>query len=43
VAAEVVGRLETAEAAFMTSSGMGAIATTLLTFLRAAGRIVGAN
>ena len=31
VAAEEVRRLEGAEAAFMTASGMGAIATTLLT------------
>jgi cystathionine beta-lyase/cystathionine gamma-synthase len=43
VAADEVRRLEAAEAAFMTSSGMGAIATTLLTLLRAGGRIVGAN
>ena len=43
VAAEEVGRLERAEAAFMTSSGMGAIATTLLTLLRAGDRVVGAN
>lgn len=43
VAAEEVGRLEAAEAAFMTSSGMGAIATTLLTLLRAGDRVVGAN
>ena len=38
VAAEEVRRLEGAEAAFMTSSGMGAIATTLLTLLRAGDR-----
>jgi cystathionine beta-lyase/cystathionine gamma-synthase len=43
VAAEEVGRLEGAESAFMTSSGMGAIATTLLTLLRAGDRVVGAN
>jgi len=43
VTAEEVSRLEGAEAAFMTSSGMGAIATTLLTLLRARDRIVGAN
>jgi len=43
VAAEEVCRLEAAEAAFMTSSGMGAIATTLLTLLRAGDRIVAAN
>jgi len=43
VVAEQVGRLEAAEAAFMTSSGMGAIATTLLTLLRAGDRVVGAN
>jgi cystathionine beta-lyase/cystathionine gamma-synthase len=43
IAAEEVGRLEAAEAAFMTSSGMGAIATTLLTLLRSGDRVVGAN
>lgn len=43
VAAEEVRRLEAAEAAFMTSSGMGAIATTMLTLLRRGDRIVGAN
>jgi cystathionine beta-lyase/cystathionine gamma-synthase len=43
VAADEVARLEGAEAAFMTSSGMGAIATTLLTLLRAGDRVVGAN
>ena len=43
VAAEEVGRLEAAEAAFMTSSGMGAIATTLLTLLRAGDRVVGSQ
>ena len=43
VVAEQVGRLEAAEAAFMTSSGMGAIATTLLTLLRAGDRVVRAN
>ena len=43
VAAEEVARLEDAEAAFMTSSGMGAIATTLLTLLRAGDRVVAAT
>jgi cystathionine beta-lyase/cystathionine gamma-synthase len=43
VAAEVVARLEDAESAFMTSSGMGAIATTLLTLLRAGERVVAAQ
>jgi cystathionine beta-lyase/cystathionine gamma-synthase len=43
VAAEAVARLEGAEAAFMTSSGMGAIATTLLTLLRAGDRVVAAQ
>jgi cystathionine beta-lyase/cystathionine gamma-synthase len=43
VAAEEVRRLEGAEAAFMTASGMGAIATTLLTLLRAGDRIVAAR
>jgi cystathionine beta-lyase/cystathionine gamma-synthase len=43
VAAEEVARLEGAEAAFMTSSGMGAIATTLLTVLRAGARVVAAQ
>jgi cystathionine beta-lyase/cystathionine gamma-synthase len=43
VAADEVARLEQAEAAFMTSSGMGAIATTLLTRLRAGDRIVAAR
>jgi len=42
VAAEEVARLEGAEAAFMASSGMGAIATTLLTVLRAGDRVVAA-
>lgn len=42
VAAEEVRALEGAEAAFMTSSGMGAIATTLLTLLRAGDRVVAA-
>src|SRR4051812_4396800 len=43
VAAEEVARLEGAEAAFMTSSGMGAIATTLLTLLSAGDRVVAAQ
>jgi cystathionine beta-lyase/cystathionine gamma-synthase len=43
VAAEEVRRLEEAEAAFMTASGMGAIATTILTLLRAGDRIVAAR
>src|SRR4051812_28982470 len=43
VAAAEVGRLEGAEAAFMTSSGMGAIATTLLTLLAAGDRVVAAT
>jgi cystathionine beta-lyase/cystathionine gamma-synthase len=43
VAAEVVARLEGAEAAFMTSSGMGAIATALLTLLAAGERVVAAQ
>ena len=43
VAAEEVRRLEGAEAAFMTSSGMGAIATTLLTLLRRGDRLVAAT
>src|SRR3954447_5640884 len=43
VAAEGVARLEGAEAAFMASSGMGAIATTLLTVLRAGDRVVAAR
>jgi cystathionine beta-lyase/cystathionine gamma-synthase len=43
VAAEVVARLEAAESAFMTSSGMGAIATTLLTLLQAGDRVVAAQ
>jgi cystathionine beta-lyase/cystathionine gamma-synthase len=43
VAAEEVRRLEAAEAAFMTASGMGAIATTLLTLLRAGDRVVAAR
>jgi cystathionine beta-lyase/cystathionine gamma-synthase len=43
VVADEVARLEGAEAAFMTSSGMGAIATTLLTLLRAGDRVVGAS
>jgi cystathionine beta-lyase/cystathionine gamma-synthase len=43
VAADEVARLESAEAAFMTSSGMAAIATTLLTCLRSGGRLVAAT
>ena len=43
VAAEEVRRLEGSEAAFMTASGMGAIATTLLTLLRAGDRVVAAR
>jgi cystathionine beta-lyase/cystathionine gamma-synthase len=43
VAAEEVRSLEGAEAAFMTASGMGAIATTLLTLLRAGDRVVAAR
>jgi cystathionine beta-lyase/cystathionine gamma-synthase len=43
VAAEEVRHLEGAEAAFMTASGMGAIATTLLTLVRAGDRIVAAR
>ncbi len=43
VAATEVARLEDAEAAFMASSGMGAIATTLMTLLRAGDRVVAAQ
>jgi cystathionine beta-lyase/cystathionine gamma-synthase len=43
VAAEAVARLEGAESAFMTSSGMGAIATTLLTLLSVGDRVVAAR
>ncbi len=43
VAADEVARLEGAEAAFMTSSGMGAIATTLLTLLRHGDHVVAAR
>ncbi|MDX6300354.1 MAG: cystathionine gamma-synthase [Nocardioidaceae bacterium] len=43
VAADEVARLEEAEAAFMTSSGMGAIATSLLTLLRSGDRVVAAQ
>lgn len=43
VAADEVCRAEGAEAAFMTSSGMGAIATTLLTLLSAGDRVVAAR
>ncbi|MDX6326547.1 MAG: cystathionine gamma-synthase [Nocardioidaceae bacterium] len=43
VAAEEVAALEGAEAAFMTSSGMAAIATGLLSLLRSGDRIVAAQ
>src|SRR3954462_1702130 len=43
VAADEVARLEGAEAAFMTSSGMGAIATSLLSLLRSGDRVVAAQ
>lgn len=43
VAADEVRRAEDAEAAFMTSSGMGAIATTLMTLLRQGDRVVAAR
>jgi cystathionine beta-lyase/cystathionine gamma-synthase len=43
VAADEVRRAEDAEAAFMTSSGMGAIATTLMTLLRKGDRVVAAR
>jgi len=43
VAADEVRRAEDAESAFMTSSGMGAIATTLLTLLKAGDRVVAAR
>jgi cystathionine beta-lyase/cystathionine gamma-synthase len=43
VAADEICRAEAAEAAFMTSSGMGAIATTLLTLLRSGDRVVAAR
>jgi cystathionine beta-lyase/cystathionine gamma-synthase len=43
VAADEVRRAEEADAAFMTSSGMGAIATTLLTLLRSGDRVVAAR
>jgi cystathionine beta-lyase/cystathionine gamma-synthase len=43
VAAREVARLEDAETAFMTSSGMAAIATTLLTLLSAGDRVVAAT
>lgn len=42
-AAEVVRRLEGAQAAALTSSGMAAIATTLLTLVRSGDRIVAAR
>jgi cystathionine beta-lyase/cystathionine gamma-synthase len=43
VTAAEIARLEGAEAAFMTSSGMGAIATTLLTLLHTGSRLVAAD
>ena len=43
VAAEEVRHAEAAEAAFMTASGMGAIATTLMTLLRSGDRVVAAR
>src|SRR3954453_12861615 len=43
VAAEEVALLEGSESAFMTSSGMGAIATTLLSLLREGDRVVAAQ
>jgi cystathionine beta-lyase/cystathionine gamma-synthase len=43
VTADEVARLEGAESAFMTSSGMGAIATTLLSVLHAGDRLVAAR
>jgi cystathionine beta-lyase/cystathionine gamma-synthase len=43
VAAAEVQRWEGGEAAFMTSSGMGAIATTLLSLLRSGDRVVAAT
>jgi cystathionine beta-lyase/cystathionine gamma-synthase len=43
VAADEVRREEAAEAAFMTSSGMAAIATTVLTLLQAGHRVVAAR
>jgi cystathionine beta-lyase/cystathionine gamma-synthase len=43
VAADEVRRLEEAATAFMTSSGMGAIATTLLSLLSGGGRVVAAK
>ena len=42
VAAEAIAALEGAEAGFMAASGMGAIATTLVTLLRAGDRVVSA-
>lgn len=42
-AAEEVRRLEGSEASFMTASGMGALATALLSLLRAGDRIVAAR
>ena len=41
--ADLIADLESAEAGFMTSSGMGAISTTLLTLLSSGDRIVAAN
>jgi len=43
VAAEEIRSLEGAESAFMTASGMGAIATSILTLLRAGDRVVAAR
>src|SRR3954451_2148713 len=43
VTADEVARLEGAESAFMTSSGMGAIATSLLSLLRSGDRVVAAQ
>jgi cystathionine beta-lyase/cystathionine gamma-synthase len=43
LAAEGIQRLEAAESAFMTSSGMGGIATTLLSLLRKGDRLVAAQ
>src|SRR3954465_12208129 len=42
-AAEEVGGLEDAESAFMTSSGMGAISSVLLSLLRSGDRLVAAQ
>ena len=43
ITADQIARLEGAEAGFMTASGMGAIATTLLTLLSAGDRVVAAR